>query len=148
MSLAAAVKDLAQIFTGRLLQTGEAGYEDGRRVHNGLVDKRPALIARCHGMADIADAVKLARAQGLEVSVRGGGHNVAGRASIDRGVMIDLSPMRGIHVDPKAQTVRAQGGVLWNEFNRETQLYGLATTGGVVGSTGIAGLTLGAGSAG
>jgi len=96
-------------------------------------------------MADVTDAVKLARAQGLEVSVRGGGHNVAGRASIDRGVMIDLSPMRGIHVDPKAQTVRAQGGVLWNEFIRETQLYGLATTGGVVGSTGIAGLTLGGG---
>ena len=145
MSLAAAVKDLAQTFTGRLLQAGEAGYDDARRVHNGLVDKRPALVARCHGMADVADAVKLARAQGLEVSVRGGGHNVAGRASIDGGVMIDLSPMRGIHVDPKAQTARAQGGVLWNEFNRETQLHGLATTGGVVGSTGIAGLTLGGG---
>jgi FAD/FMN-containing dehydrogenase len=96
-------------------------------------------------MADVADAVKLARGQGLEVSVRGGGHNVAGRASIDNGVMIDLSPMRGIHVDPKAKTARAQGGVLWNEFNRETQLHGLATTGGVVGSTGIAGLTLGGG---
>jgi FAD/FMN-containing dehydrogenase len=145
MSLAAAVKDLALTFTGRLLQAGEAGYDDARRVHNGLVDKRPALVARCHGMADVADAVKLARAQGLEVSVRGGGHNVAGRASIDRGVMIDLSPMRGIHVDPKAQTARAQGGVLWNEFNRETQLHGLATTGGVVGSTGIGGLTLGGG---
>jgi FAD/FMN-containing dehydrogenase len=145
MSLADAVKDLAQTFTGRLLQAGEAGYDGARRVHNGLVDKRPALVARCHGMADVADAVKLARAQGLEVSVRGGGHNVAGRASIDHGVMIDLSPMRGIHVDPKAQTARAQGGVLWNEFNRETQLHGLATTGGVVGSTGIAGLTLGGG---
>ena len=145
MSIAAAVKDLAQTFTGRLLQGGEAGYDDARRVHNGLVDKRPALVARCHGMADVADAVKLARAQGLEVSVRGGGHNVAGRASIDRGVMIDLSPMRGIHVDPKAKTARAQGGVLWNEFNRETQLHALATTGGVVGSTGIAGLTLGGG---
>jgi len=145
MSIAAAVKDLAQTFTGRLLQGGEAGYDDARRVHNGLVDKRPALVARCQGMADVADAVKLARAQGLEVSVRGGGHNVAGRASIDRGVMIDLSPMRGIHVDPKAKTARAQGGVLWNEFNRETQLHALATTGGVVGSTGIAGLTLGGG---
>lgn len=145
MSLAAAVKDLAPTFTGRLLQPGEAGYDDARRVHNGLVDKHPALVARCHGMADVADAVKLARAQELEVSVRGGGHNVAGRASIDGGVMIDLSPMRGIHVDPKAQTARAQGGVLWNEFNRETQLHGLATTGGVVGSTGIAGLTLGGG---
>src|SRR4029079_17568675 len=78
MSLAAAVKDLAQTFTGRLLQGGEAGYDEARRVHNGLVDKRPALVARCHGMADVADAVKLARAQGLEVSVCGGGNNVAG----------------------------------------------------------------------
>ena len=145
MSLAAAVTDLAQTFTGRLLQPADAGYDDARRVHNGLIDKHPALVACCRGVADIADAVKLARSQRLEVSVRGGGHNVAGRAAVDRGVMIDLSPMRGIHVDPKARTARAQGGVLWNEFNRETQLHGLATTGGVVGSTGIAGLTLGGG---
>ncbi|HXX11289.1 MAG TPA: FAD-binding oxidoreductase [Burkholderiales bacterium] len=145
MSLDSAVKDLAPKFTGRLLQVGDAGYDEARRVHNGLVDKRPALVARCHGVADVADAVKLARSQGLQVSVRGGGHNVAGRASIDHGVMIDLSPMRGIHVDPKKQTARAQGGVLWNAFNRETQLHGLATTGGVVGSTGLAGLTLGGG---
>ncbi|HTO44398.1 MAG TPA: FAD-binding oxidoreductase [Burkholderiales bacterium] len=145
MSLDSAVKDLAQTFTGRLLQAGDAGYDDARRVHNGLVDKRPALVARCHGVADVADAVRLARSQGLQVSVRGGGHNVAGRASIDHGVMIDLSPMRGIHVDPRKQTARAQGGVLWNQFNRETQLHGLATTGGVVGSTGLAGLTLGGG---
>ena len=145
MSLDSAVKDLAPKFTGRLLQVGDAGYDEARRVHNGLVDKRPALVARCHGVADVADAVRLARSQGLQVSVRGGGHNVAGRASIDHGVMIDLSPMRGIHVDPRKQTARAQGGVLWNQFNRETQLHGLATTGGVVGSTGLAGLTLGGG---
>src|SRR5262245_55151208 len=96
-------------------------------------------------MADIADAVSLARKLNLEVAVRGGGHNVAGRATIDGGLMIDLAPMKGIHVDPKASTARAQGGVIWAEFNRETQLYGLATTGGVVSSTGIAGLTLGGG---
>ena len=89
--------------------------------------------------------MQLARTLGLEVSVRGGGHNVAGRAAIDHGLMIDLSPMKGIHVDVAARTVRAQGGVLWRELNRETQLHGLATTGGVVGSTGIAGLTLGGG---
>ena len=113
-------------------------------MHNGLIDKRPALIARCRGLADIVDAVKMARDHKLEVAVRRGGHNVAGRATIDDGVMIDLSLMRGIHVDPKARTARAQGGLTWNEFNRETQLHGLATTGGVVSTTGIAGLTLGA----
>src|SRR5215831_6550350 len=145
MSLADAVKDLSTTFTGQLLQPTDAGYDDARRVHNGLIDKRPALVACCRGTADVADAVKLARSLSLDIAVRGGGHNVAGRAAIDGGVMIDLAPMRGIHVDPKARTARAQGGVRWNEFNRETQLHALATTGGVVGSTGIAGLTLGGG---
>jgi len=114
-------------------------------VHNGLVDKRPALIARCLGAADVVDAINLTRKLGLEVAVRGGGHNVAGRATIDGGVMIDLAPMKGIHVDPKGRTARVQGGVTWAELNRETQLHGLAVTGGVVSSTGIAGLTLGGG---
>src|SRR5205814_1835842 len=117
------------------------GYDDVRRVHNGLIDKRPALIARCAGTADVADAVKLARELDVAVAVRGGGHNVAGRATIDDGVMIDLSLMKGIHVDPAARTARAQGGVLWKELNRETQAHGLATTGGVVSTTGIGGLT-------
>src|SRR5215213_7205757 len=132
-------------FTGQLLQPGDPGYDERRHVHNGLIDKHPAAIACCHGVADIVEAVQLARTLGLEVSVRGGGHNVAGRATIDQGLMIDLSPMKGIHVDPHASTARAEGGVLWKELNRETQLHGLATTGGVVGSTGIAGLTLGGG---
>ncbi len=136
---------LAQTFSGHLLHPGDAGYDEARRVHNGLIDKRPALIARCHGAADVADAVKLARTHKLEVAVRGGGHNVGGRATIDGGLMIDLAPMQGIHVDARARVGRAQGGVLWKDFNRETQLHGLATTGGVVGSTGIAGLTLGGG---
>jgi FAD/FMN-containing dehydrogenase len=144
-SVSEAVTELAGTFSGELLQPTDAGYEEARKVHNGLVDKRPALIARCRGVADIADAVKLARRLNLEVAARGGGHNVAGRATVDDGLMIDLSTMKGIHVDPKAKTVRAQGGVTWAEFNRETQLYGLATTGGVVSSTGIAGLTLGGG---
>src|SRR6266850_8407903 len=120
---------IAASFTGQLLQPTDAAYDDARRVHNGLVDKRPVVIARCHGVADIADAVKLARAMNVEVAVRGGGHNVAGRATIDGGLMIDLSPLKGIHVDPKARTARAQGGLTWNLFNRETQLHGLATTG-------------------
>ena len=141
----ATLAQLAPGLTGRLLQPADAEYEDARRVHNGLVDKRPALIARCRGVADICDAVKLARALNLEVAVRGGGHNVAGHATIDGGLMIDLAPMKGIYVDPRAHVARAQGGVLWSEFNRETQGHGLATTGGVVGSTGVAGLTLGGG---
>jgi FAD/FMN-containing dehydrogenase len=139
------VNKLGETFSGQLLQPGDAGYEEARKVHNGLVDKRPGLIARCRGTADVVDAVGLARSLGLEVAVRGGGHNVAGRATIDGGLMIDLAPMKGIHVDPVARTARAQGGVTWAEFNRETQLHGLAVTGGVVSSTGIAGLTLGGG---
>ena len=145
MSIAATLNQLAPSFTGQLLQPSDSGYDDARRVHNGLVDKRPAVVARCRGVADIVDAVELAKTSGLEVAVRGGGHNVAGRATIDDGVMIDLSLMRGVHVDPLARTARAQGGVLWKEFNRETQVHGLATTGGVIGTTGIAGLTLGGG---
>ena len=144
-SVADAVAALAGTFAGQLLQPADAGYEEARKVHNGLVDKRPALIARCRGVADVVDAVKLARKLGMEVAVRGGGHNVAGRATVDGGVMIDLVPMKGIHVDPHARIARAQGGVTWVELNRETQLHGLAVTGGVVSSTGIAGLTLGGG---
>ena len=139
------VTELAKTFSGQLLQPADAGYEDARKLHNGLVDKKPALIARCNGTADIVDAVNLARKLGLEIAVRGGGHNVAGRATVDKGLMIDLSPMKGIHVDVKARTAQSQGGVTWAEFNRETQLHGLATTGGVISSTGIAGLTLGGG---
>jgi FAD/FMN-containing dehydrogenase len=145
MSLAEAVSALTPTFSGQLLQSADSEYDVARRIHNGLIDKRPALIARCRGAADVADAVKLARSQGLEIAVRGGGHNVGGRATIDAGIMIDLSAMKGIHVDVANRTARAQGGVLWKELNRETQLHGLATTGGVVGTTGIAGLTLGGG---
>jgi FAD/FMN-containing dehydrogenase len=144
-SLAEAVDRAAESFTGQLLRPADTGYDEWRRVHNGLIDKHPAAIARCHGVADVVDAVKLARTRGLNVAVRGGGHNVAGHATIDHGLLIDLSPMKGIHVDVQARTARAQGGVLWKELNRETQIHGLATTGGVVGSTGIAGLTLGGG---
>jgi FAD/FMN-containing dehydrogenase len=140
-----AIGELAATFGGELLKPGDAGYEDARKLHNGLIDKRPALIARCRGVADVVDALNLTRRLGLEVAVRGGGHNVAGRSTIDGGVMIDLSPMKGVDVDPSNRTVRAQGGVTWAELNRETQLHGLAVTGGVVSSTGVAGLTLGGG---
>jgi FAD/FMN-containing dehydrogenase len=144
-SLAQSVTELRGSFSGQLLEPADEGYDEARRVHNGLVDKKPALIARCKGMADIADAVTLARKLGVEVAVRGGGHNVAGRATVENGLMIDLAPMKGIRVDPAARSAWAQGGVLWSEFNRETQVHGLATTGGVVSTTGIAGLTLGGG---
>ncbi len=144
-SLADATTRLASSLMGQVLRPADPGYEDARKVHNGLIDRHPALIARCRGVADIVDAVRFGREQGLEVAIRGGGHNVAGRATTEGGLLIDLSPMKGIHVDPQARTARAQGGLTWNEFNRETQLHGLATTGGVVSSTGIAGLTLGGG---
>jgi len=136
---------LTGTFSGRVLLPDDDGYDDARRVHNGLIDRRPALIARCQGAADIADAIGIARSSGLEISVRGGGHNVAGRAVADGGVMIDLAPMKGIHVDPAARTVRAQGGVIWSELNREAHAHGLAVTGGAISSTGIAGYTLGGG---
>lgn len=144
-SVTEAAAELAGTFTGQLLRSTDCGYEEARKLHNGLVDKRPALIARCQGAADVANAIALTRKLGLEVAVRGGGHNVAGRASVDGGVMIDLALMRQIAVNPEKCTVRAEGGVTWGELNRATQEHGLAVTGGVVSSTGIAGLTLGGG---
>src|SRR5713101_4955341 len=112
-SVVQTVTELRSTFAGEILQPTDAGYEEARKVYNGLVDKRPALIAQCRGLADIIDAVHLARRLNLEVAVRGGGHNGAGRATIDGGLMIDLSTMKGIHVDPKSQTARAEGGVTW-----------------------------------
>jgi FAD/FMN-containing dehydrogenase len=144
-TVAVAVAELGNTFGGQLLEPGDAGYEEARKVHNGLVDKRPALIARCANATDVANAIGLTQRLGLEAAVRGGGHNVAGRATIDGGVMIDLAPMKGIRVEPEKRRVHAQGGVTWAELNRETQRHGLAVTGGVVSSTGIAGLTLGGG---
>ena len=141
----ASIVDLSARFLGVLLRPDQSGYDEVRRVHNGMIDRRPALIAGCLGNADIVDAVNFARTHGLELAVRGGGHNVAGRAVCDDGLMLDMSLMKGIHVDPVRRTARAQGGVTWREFNRETQAHGLATTGGVISTTGIAGLTLGGG---
>ena len=132
-------------FSGVLVQPGDAEYDEVRQVYNGMIDRRPAVIARCRGTADVVAAVTAARDSGLEIAVRGGGHGVAGNCVRDGALMIDLSEMRGIHVDPVARTVRAQPGVTWAEFNRETQLHGLAVTGGTVSTTGIAGLTLGGG---
>ena len=130
---------------GKLLRHSDAGYDDARKVWNGMIDKRPALIARCVGVADVMDAVNFARTNDLLVSVRGGGHNITGNAVCDGGLMIDLSPMKGLRVDPMKRTACAQAGLTWGEYNRETQAFGLASTGGVVSTTGIAGLTLGGG---
>jgi hypothetical protein len=137
--------ELIASFNGDLLEPDAPGYDDARRVHNGLIDKHPAVVARCSNTADVRDAVNFGRDASLEIAVRGGGHNVAGLATTDGGLMIDLAPMRGIHVDPSQRRARAQAGVTWNEYNRATAVHGLATTGGVVSSTGIAGLTLGGG---
>ena len=137
--------DLRAAFSGRLLDADADGYDEARRLHNGLIDKRPALIAQCQSTADVIDAVTIGRDADVEIAVRGGGHGVAGRAVTNGGLMIDLSPMKGIHVDPRRRVVRAEPGLTWFGFNRATAVHGLATTGGVVSTTGIAGLTLGGG---
>jgi FAD/FMN-containing dehydrogenase len=139
------LEQLRGTFSGSVLGPGDGGYDEARQVHNRMIDRRPALIARCISTADVADAVRYAREAGLDLSVRGGAHNVAGRAVADGALMIDLSPMKGIFVDPVAGTARAQGGVVWRELNRATAVHGLATTGGAISTTGIAGLTLGGG---
>jgi len=137
--------DLAGRVSGRVLRPADDGYDAARRVHNGLVDRAPAVIVRCRSAADAAAGVRFARAAGLDVCVRGGGHNVAGRAVVDDAVMIDLTEMKGTAVDPEARTVRAEGGLTWSELNDATAEHGLAVTGGAVSTTGIAGLTLGGG---
>jgi FAD/FMN-containing dehydrogenase len=141
----ATVESLRSALRGQILTPDSAEYDAARTVWNGMVDKRPALVAKCRGAADVIAMVNFARASGLPLSVRGGGHNVAGLALCDAGVTIDLSLMRGIRVAAEARTVRAEGGVTWGELDRETLAFGLATTGGMVSTTGIAGLTLGGG---
>jgi FAD/FMN-containing dehydrogenase len=132
-------------FRGELLPPTSPGYDPARRIWNGAIDRRPACIARCTGVADVVAAVRFARERDLLVAVRSGGHGVGGHALCDGGLVIDLSPMKGIRVDPVARRARAEAGVLWGELDRETQLHGLATVGGIVTHTGIAGLTLGGG---
>jgi len=132
-------------FQGELLRPQDAGYAEARRLWNGAIDKRPAVIARCTGAADVIAGIGHARSSGLPLAVRGGGHNVAGTASCDGGIVLDLSPMKGIRVDPVARTVWAEPGLLWGELDQATQATGLATTGGIVTHTGVAGLTVGGG---
>jgi hypothetical protein len=140
-----AVQQLRAELRGPVLGEGDAGYDATRRIWNGLIDRRPALIVRCHGVADVVDALRFARQHDLRLSVRGGGHNVAGNAVCEGGLMIDLSLMRSVHVDPLKRTALVEGGATWGDLDRATQLFGLATPGGVVSTTGVAGLTLGGG---
>jgi FAD/FMN-containing dehydrogenase len=130
---------------GQVLRRGDNGYERARRVWNGMVDKRPALIVRCDGVGDVADAITFARQHDLLMSVRGGGHNISGKAVADGGLMIDLSAMRNVQIDPGTRTARVEGGALLGDLDREAQVFGVATTVGVVTHTGVGGLTLGGG---
>ena len=140
-----ALNELEASFGGQLVRPGDPGYDEHRKVWNGSIDRFPALIARCAGVADVIAAVRFARETGLAVAVRGGGHSFPGLSVCDGGIVIDLSPMKGIRVDPEARTARAQAGVLLGELDRETQAFGLAASAGIVTHTGIAGLTLGGG---
>lgn len=139
------VEGLRTEVAGLVLTPDSETYEEVRKVHNGLINKRPSLIARCLTSSDVAAALRVAHGCALEVSVRGGGHNVAGKAVTDAGLMIDLSLMKDVQVDPAAQTITAEGGVTWGELNIAAHEHGLATTGGVISTTGVAGLTLGGG---
>ncbi len=141
----AAVAELKAHFRSALLRPGDAGYDAARSIWNGMIDKRPGLIARCTGSADVIAAVNFARIHRLLLAVRGGGHNVAGNALCDGGLVIDLSQMRGVQVDPRARIARVQPGSILGDLDHETQVFGLATPSGMVSKTGIAGLTLGGG---
>ncbi|MDJ0590801.1 MAG: FAD-binding oxidoreductase [Pleurocapsa sp. MO_226.B13] len=142
---ASVVEEFQGSLRGQLLRQGNNGYDEARQVWNRMIDRKPALIVRCTGVADVLDAVNFARTHNLLVSVRGGGHSVAGHAVCEDGLTIDLSLMKGVRVDVATRTVLAEAGLTWAEFDRETQAFGLATTGGTVSHTGIAGLTLGGG---
>lgn len=137
--------DLAARVSGPVLGPEDAGYEAARTVHNGLIDRRPAVIVRCRKTSDVVAALAVARSAGLEVSIRGGGHNVAGRAVTDGGLMIDLAEMKRVEIDPDTGTACAEGGVIWAELNDAAATHGLAVTGGAISTTGIAGYTLGGG---
>jgi FAD/FMN-containing dehydrogenase len=145
LDLGAAIQTLRAGFRGTLLQPGDAAYDTARLIWNGMFDKKPAIIASCRGTADVIDAVNFARENRLLTAVRCGGHNSSGSGSCDGGMMIDLSPMNAVVVDSKSRRARVQGGATWADFDREAQIHGLATPGGLVSATGVGGLTLAGG---
>src|SRR5215475_4105993 len=140
-----AVEELRDSLTGDVLVEGDREYERARLCFNLLIDRRPAAIARCVDVDDVATALAFGQARGLEIAVRGGGHNPAGHCAVDSGLVIDLSRMRAVRVDPGSGIATCQGGATWLDFDTATQAHGLVTPGGVVGSTGVTGLTLGGG---
>jgi len=139
------VRKFKESLLGELMRIGDAGYDDARSIWNAMIDRRPALIASCLGVADIVTSVNFAREHGITLSIKGGGHNISGLAVCDGGLMLDLSRMRGVWVDPSTRTAHAQGGCLLGDVDRETQVHGLAAVLGFISNTGIAGLTLGGG---
>jgi FAD/FMN-containing dehydrogenase len=139
------VTELGNQVRGQVVVPGDADYEDARLVHNGMIDKRPAVVVRVANAGDVMTTVRYARDNGLDLSIRGGGHSGPGFGTNDGGVVIDFSRMRGVRVDPNARRARAEGGTTWGDFNAATNAFGLATTGGIISTTGIAGLTLGGG---
>ncbi|MGI0084922.1 MAG: FAD-binding oxidoreductase [Nitrososphaerales archaeon] len=139
------VNELKANFRGQLVLPMDKNYEQVRKIWNGMIDKHPAMIARCLGASDVMKAVKFAGDHDIAVSVRGGGHNVAGNSLCDGGLVIDLTDMKSVRVDPERKIARAEPGTTWKQFDLETQAFGLAITGGLVSSTGIAGFTLGGG---
>jgi FAD/FMN-containing dehydrogenase len=141
----ATIAELAAELRGDVIRPGDERYDEARALWNGAHDRRPELIVRCAGVADVIAALRFARSQSLEVAVRGGGHSIAGFSGVDGGLVVDLSPMRGVRVDPQARRAYVQGGCVWRDVDIETQVHGLATTGGLVSTTGVGGFTLGGG---
>jgi FAD/FMN-containing dehydrogenase len=141
----ATLGEFAQSLRGELVRPGDPSYDEARSIWNGAHDKKPALIVRCHGVADVLSGVEFARSEGLTIAVRGGGHSIPGFSTSDGGVVLDLSPMNSVRVDPNRQTITAQAGCLWSDVDAEAQAFGLGLTGGLISTTGIAGFTLGGG---
>ena len=145
---AATITELAEAIRGQVVGPADPAYESARRTWNHAIDKHPALVVRCSGVADVIRAVAFARSEGLPVAIRGGAHSIAGFSTCDDGLVIDMSAMNAVLVNPARRTAVAQGGATWAAFDHETQVHGLATTGGLVSTTGIGGFTLGGGGGG
>ena len=145
MTVASSVEQLSGSLRGQLIQPSDPDYEEARRVYNGMIDRRPRLVARCADAADVIAAVNFAQENGLVAAIRGGGHNVAGFGTVDDGIVIDLSGMRSVRVDPANRTVRAEGGCTWGDVDHASHAFGLAVPCGIISTTGVGGLTLGGG---